>query len=273
VRRNLWIATFFLLGPNVSPAAAPGRPAERAFESYVANLEAGVARQYADPSTHIAAFPFETATGSDAERELIGAVRVNGGGWPVEGSLLHHWRGVTFVPRATANDMLKLLRDYNNLSRYYAPEVVSSRILSDNGATSRIAMRFEKRVVIKVVLDAEFQVESGLSAGRGYSVSRSTHIWQIDQPGTMHERRRPEAECDGFLWRLNSYWRFEQHGDGLIIDCETVSLTRAAPAALRWLISPVITALPRDSLQFTLTATKNALAANTLGRYRNGRAN
>jgi hypothetical protein len=103
--------------------------------------------------------------------------------------------------------------------------------------------------------------------GRGYSRSRSTHIWQIDQPGSVSERRRPEGDDDGFLWRLNSYWSFAERPEGLVIECEAVSLTRDVPAGLAWLVTPVIQTLPRSSIEFTLTATRNALVANAIGRH------
>jgi hypothetical protein len=156
--------------------------------------------------------------------------------------------------------MLALLRDYDHLDRYYAPEVVSSRALSVTGAKAAIAMRFRKQRIVTVVLDAEFETQAGLAgACRGYSFSRSTHIWQIDQPGSAQERRRPEGSDDGYLWRLNSYWSFEQTREGLLVECEAVSLTRDVPAGLGWLIMPIIETLPRASLEFTLTATRKAL--------------
>jgi len=135
-------------------------------------------------------------------------------------------------------------------------------------------MRFRKQRVITVVLDAEFDSRSAIvGPGRGYSSSRSTHIWQIDHPGTPEERRRPEGNDDGFLWRLNSYWRFEELPQGLFIECEAVSLTRDVPAGLGWLITPIVETLPRSSLEFTLTATKNALAENAGRRHNDDRAN
>ena len=48
---------------------------------------------------------------------------VNGGTHEVSGGLLHHWRGTAFVPGGKAKDMLALLRDYNHLATYYAPEL------------------------------------------------------------------------------------------------------------------------------------------------------
>jgi hypothetical protein len=70
------------------------------------------------------------------------------------------------------------------------------------------------------------------------------------------------------LWRLNSYWSFLEISGGLLIECEAVSLTRDIPAGVGWLVTPIIAELPRESLNFTLTATKKALIARlTKGAY------
>lgn len=125
---------------------------------------------------------------------LAGSVRVepvNGGSWPVSGGILHHWRAAALVPEASSQDMLALLRDYDHLARYYAPEVVFSRALTDGGERATLAMRIQKQLAITVVLDAEFEIQLGpASGGRGYSLSRSKHIWQVDEPGLAQERRR-----------------------------------------------------------------------------------
>jgi hypothetical protein len=250
---NFWPAAFFLMGPAVSPAALLRPSAGHAFDTYTAGLELRLAKQHA-----------------------IRSEPVSGGSWQVPGGLIHDWRAGTSIPGARAQDMLALLRDYGHLAAYYAPEVVSSRAIQDSGAAATVAMRFRKQKVVTVVLDAEFETRSGLTvaapaAGRGYSFSRSTHIWQVDRPDSAQERRRPEGDDDGFLWRLNSYWNFEETPEGLRIECEAVSLTRDVPAGLGWLIMPVVESLPQASLEFTLTATRNALAANA--RRNHDRAN
>jgi hypothetical protein len=236
-RGSVWASvrkpSLLLLAVGVAHAATMAPSASRAFDSYVATVEA----RLGTPSPRPAIEP------------------VNGGSWKVGGGMLHHWRASAIVPGATAEDLLALLRDYDHLARHYAPEVVSSHALA-NG----VAMRFRKHQVVTVVLDAEFETKSGLSApGRGFSVSRSTHIWQIDNPGSRRERRLPEGDDDGYLWRLNSYWNFVETSEGLLMECEAVSLTRDVPTGLGWLVMPVIRTLPRTSLQFTMMATQNAL--------------
>jgi hypothetical protein len=44
-----------------------------------------------------------------------------------------------------------------------------------------------------------------------------------------------------------------------MIECEAVSMTRDVPMGLDWLIAPIMQELPREALEFTLTATKRAL--------------
>ena len=194
-------------------SARMSAPAQRAFDTYAAAVEQRLALQHADPDTYLASLNLPASDRAELERQLrAGALHlepVNGGTRPVSGGLLHHWRGVAFVPGGRASDMLALLRDYNRLSSYYAPEVESSRLISDSGGISTVAMRFKKQVVVSIVLDAEYAVQAGLTGnGAGYSISRSTHIWEIDNPGTAHERRMTEGDDDGFLWRLNTYWSF-----------------------------------------------------------------
>lgn len=260
---TLRISAILLAAAVAAPAARLTPRADQAFEKYVAGVETRVLRQQGP-----------RLSGPELEAAGVRIEAVNGGSWGVDGGLMHHWRATAFVPGATASEMLALLRDYNHLARYYSPDVVSSDLLAGAGANATIAMRFRKRQIVTVVLDAEFIVQSGLAGPHcGFSFSRSTHIWQVDQPGTPRERRRAEGADDGFLWRLNSYWSFEEVRGGLMIECEAVSLTRDVPAGLGWVITPIIETLPRASLEFTLTATKNALAANAVRRYSDDRTN
>jgi len=245
---NRIAATLLLLAANCG-AARLSPSAERAYESYVANVEARLARQHARSETYVTVL-----------NPAGGVEPINGGTWQVPGALLHHWRGTAFVPDSTPAQMLAVLRDCSHFPRHYAPQVVSARALTDDGQSATLAVRFKAQRVVTVVIDGEYKVESGLSGkDRGYSVSRSLHFWQVDSPGTGHERRRPEGQDDGFLWRLNSYWSFTRVRGGLQIECEAVSLTRDIPVGLGWLVTPVIADLPRQELEFTLRSTRKAL--------------
>ena len=249
-------------------SARLGAPAQRAFENYAASVETRLNQQHSSPATYLATLNV-AATSGDLEGQLRSGTLlmepVKGGTREVRGGLLHHWRGAAFVPGARASDMLALLRDYNYLSSYYAPEVESSRLLLDRGGVAAVAMRFKKQMVIPIVLDTEYDVRISVTGDNaGYSVSRSTHIWEVESPGTSRERRMTEGDDDGFLWRLNTYWSFLEVPGGLLIECEAISLTRDVPAGLGWLVAPVIEDMPRESLKFTLNATRNALGSSAV---------
>jgi len=81
----------------------------------------------------------------------------------------------------------------------------------------------------------------------------------VDDAGTPKEKIYLPDTGYGFLWRLYSYWSFEGRGDGVIVQCRAISLTRDVPLGLGFIIEPIIKNLPRESLVNTLKATREAL--------------
>jgi len=82
---------------------------------------------------------------------------------------------------------------------------------------------------------------------------------EIDGAGTAKERRLSGGEEHGFLYRLNTYWSYEERDGGLYLQVEAVSLTRSVPRGLGWAIGPYVESVPRESLEFTLRSAVNAL--------------
>jgi hypothetical protein len=121
-------------------------------------------------------------------------------------------------------------------------------------------MRVRQQHILTVVMDMTYDTTFGrLDAQHGYSLSRSTQITEIDGAGTTTERALSAHEQHGYLWRLNNYWSYEERDGGLYIQVESVSLSRSAPKGLGWMIGPFIESVPRESLEFTLRATRDAL--------------
>jgi hypothetical protein len=109
-------------------------------------------------------------------------------------------------------------------------------------------------------MDTTYDVSYGrLDLQHGYSVSRSTRISEIASAGTAKEHALSDGEEHGFLWRQNIYWSYEERDGGLYMQVESVSLTRAIPAGLGWIVRPYVESVPRDSLEFTLHAACKAL--------------
>ena len=140
------------------------------------------------------------------------------------------------------------------------PQVLRAKVLSQNGDRLQVVMRVRQKHIITVVMDTAYDVTFGrLDPRHGYSISRSTRIDEIASPGTSSERLLSPSEEHGFLWRLYTYWSYEETDKGLYMQIESVSLTRSIPAGLGWVIGPFVKSVPRESLEFTLRSACDAL--------------
>jgi hypothetical protein len=176
------------------------------------------------------------------------------------GGLIHDWVGAVFIPGASISQVLAWAQDYNHHKDAYRPEVIDSRLLSQNGNDYKTYMRLFKKKVITVVLDTEHEVRYfQLDPTRWHSRSYTTKISEVEDPGTPSERRLPPGEDHGFMWRLYSYWKFQQRDGGVYVECQAISLSRNVPAGLGWLIEPIIRRLPKQSLESTLDSTRKAV--------------
>lgn len=178
------------------------------------------------------------------------------------GGLIHHWLGIIFIPGATLERTLQLVRDYNRQAEIYAPEVVRSRVISHSGNDYKIFLRFKQQDVITVVLDTEHDVHyTPMDSQRAASKSISTSIREVVGAGKSDEHDLAADTGGGYLWRINTYWRFLARDGGVYVQCESISLTRDIPTGLGWIVGPFVTSIPRDSLSFTLEAMRKALLA------------
>lgn len=184
----------------------------------------------------------------------------SGGNVDVPGGMIHHWEGIGFIPGVKLDDVLRILQDYDHQATYYAPDVEKSRIESRNGNEYRVFLRLRRQKVVSVVLDTEHEVtyyrDSPLKA---HSRSSAVRITQVDDPGGPEEKERQPGEDDGYLWRMETWWRMEERDGGVYLQNEVVTLTRDIPTGLAWLIEPFITNIPKETLQFTLQATRAAV--------------
>jgi hypothetical protein len=253
---------------SVSGAAlvVPPPAAVMAFNAYVQKIETRLAAQ------HNAAHGFLGVTG-DPEKsygrmkngEQVIEQLTPGDEW--DGAMLHHWRGSAFAPGAKAADFERLMREYANYPKVFSPQVVSAKVLTHASEDEYQArMRVKQKHVLTVVMDTDYDISFGkLDAQQGYSLARSTRIAEIESPGTAKERALgPEGE-HGFLWRMNSYWSYEERDGGLYMQIETVSMTRSIPRGLGWAIGPFVQSVPRESLEFTLSAVCGRLRSRDQG--------
>ena len=176
------------------------------------------------------------------------------------GGMIHHWTGVVFIPGAKLPDVLQVLQDYDHHAQYYAPDVERSKIESRDGDHFLVFLRFRRHKVITVVLNTEHDVHYFRDSGtRAHSRSSATRTAEVENAGKSNEREKPPGEDGGFLWRMETWWRMEERDGGVYVQSEVVSLTRDIPAGLGWLIGPFVTSIPKETLTFTLEATRKAV--------------
>jgi len=178
----------------------------------------------------------------------------------VPDGLIHDWVGTALIPGTTVGDTLALIRDYDNHQDIYKPEVMASKMISHQGGAFQVYLRLLKRKIITVVLDTDHEVHYlPLDRSRWMCRSHTTRIAEVEDAGSPKEKVLPPDTGHGFLWRLDSYWRFEERDGGVYIECRAISLTRDVPFGLGWAIEPIIQKLPQESLTRTLEATRTAL--------------
>jgi hypothetical protein len=224
----------------------------RSFDDYVATVEYGLRKGFRLRQS-------ETHRATIERGEVAVSTMVDPHPRHIGNCFIHDWAASALAPRITADRLVALLQDFNRHQEIYRPEVERSRLLGQEGETYRSFLRFRKKKIITVVLNCEYQTHFQIEAKKGKSIVHSTRICEVEKPGQREEQEKPPGQGFGFLWRMNSYWQWEETEQGLLMELRSVSLSRAVPAALAWAVSSIINSMPRESLVFTLDRTRQAL--------------
>lgn len=184
----------------------------------------------------------------------------------VSGGLIHHWMGSMFVSNVSLDEMLQVTQDYDRFPEFYHPYVVASRTIARNVPEDRFSMvLMNKAFFLKTAIDADYQATNvRLDDRRFYSISRTTRVQEIEEFGERGEHRMPEGEGGGYIWRLFSIARFEQRDGGVYVELEVVALSRDVPAALRFVVDPIVRRVSRNSLLTSLQQTQEAVRGNNV---------
>ena len=235
-----------------------------AFETYIREAEAAMEQT-------LAGADFLWSDREPKRAKQVREGKVAAGFWrgngpvKVPAGLIHDWIGAALIPGATMESTLARIQDYDNHKQYYRPEVLASKLIARCGDDFKIYLRVLKKKIITVVLDTDhdvhyFTVDSTRAGCRSYT----TRTAEVDKAGKPDEIVEAPDTGYGFLWRLNSYWRFEQRAEGVYAECRAISLTRDIPAALRWIIDPIVRSLPKESLVRTLRGTRDAVVGRSM---------
>jgi putative flippase GtrA len=230
--------------------AAPPNDTVLAWNAYVAGHEARIERDESTPCS-----PDGKPSG-----ESLG----------VPGGTIHRWTGCTLVPGTSVGAIV------DGLMHPGTPppqeDVVASRVLSRQGDGLRVYLRIVRRTILTVTYDTEHDVtfsrpRPDLATSRSIA-TRIVESAEPAEPGASaasapsgEPSRAGETGRDrGFLWKLNSYWRYIQTDRGVRVELESISLSRDVPMLLKPIASPIITRVARESITRALDAIRARFA-------------
>jgi hypothetical protein len=205
----------------------------------------------------------------DARRDALIARLKNGAtlvdprlnGKVVPGGLLHHRRAIAFAPGASLAQAIAIARDYDSFANYYAPTVTRSHLLQREGDAARFLLQIQRKTAgITATLNVEHALlYFPLNASRAASSVRAVRIAEVAAAGTPQEHELPPHRDRGFLWQLQSYWRFAEREGGVYIQVEAISLSRPAPLGLNWLFGSFLQGVHADFLADLVEGTRRAI--------------
>jgi hypothetical protein len=267
-RRTLSMILAGLFSLSVSANAADLKPETiTAYKHYLQITEANVDAELArgEPYLWIDSLPAPSRAADYAELRkgnlVIERLETldHGKTISIPGGLVHHWTGTVFIPGATLAQTLDFMKDYNHKQDYFQPDIQRSKILRRDGDDFLVNLRFYKKKVITTVIDTDHQVHYHLvDPAHAWSRSHTTRIQEVENSGEATERLEPQGHDRGFLWSMDTYWRFQEKDGGTYVECQSLSLTRDIPTGLGWAVGPFVTSVPRESLTFTLVTVRSA---------------
>ena len=277
LRRRLGVAILagmLIFGAPLDAADLQAQAAQN-YERYIALTQAQVDAELAQGGPYLWVERLPEARRPAAETELRnGGVIIerletldNGNPISVPGGMIHHWIGTAFVPGATLAQTLAFMEDYNHKVEYFKPDIVRSQIIRHEGDDYFVLLRFYQKKIITTVIDTDQEIHYHVvDKTHAWSRSHTTRVQEVENAGRADERLEPEGHDNGFVWKINTFWRFEEKDGGTYLECQAISLSRDIPTGLGWMVGSFVSSVPRESLTFTLTTARTALTKKALAQ-------
>jgi hypothetical protein len=231
-----------------------------AFDHYIVDLEMRL-----EPRFHGVHFLWSDDSPGLREQLAQGAVLVrpaNGNGLiAVKSGLIQDWMGVVFIPHCTLKTVLAMVQDYDRHQEILKPDIALSKTRVHRGDDFEVYLRIVKtKFFLSDVLNSEHKIHfAAVDAQRVYSRNYTTRIAEVNGVGKAGEHELPVGQDRGLLWRLYSYWFYEERDGGVYIACQTVTLTRDIPLGMGRILGPIVRDVPGESLQASLEQIRKAV--------------
>jgi hypothetical protein len=258
----LAVALFILVLPL--PAAELKPETVQAWDQYMKWADARVQREISDPGKFLlqdrlspaeqTAVRRQLGSGEIVVRQMKDVVPKDAHSNVPDGEI-HHWWGTILLRGVEMSQLMNFLQDYDHHAGKFT-DVERSRLLSKDGDHYRIYFRFRRsKSFVTAVYNTEQECQyTSYGSNRVFSRSVATRIAEVADPGKATECEKKPGNDSGFLWRLVSWWRFEQKGKDVIVELESASLSRDIPAFIKFIpgLSGYIRSTPRESLESVL---------------------
>jgi hypothetical protein len=250
------------------PAAELKSQTVQAWNQYFKWADAKVHRELADPDIFLIQNTLPLRGRAEVRRQIesgkIVVQRMTGVvprdvKFEVPDGEIHHWWGSVLLRDVTLPQLFKFLQDFDHHAGKFA-DVERSKLLQVEGNHYRVYFRLRRsKAFVTAVYDTEQDcVYNIYGPDRASSQSVATRIAEVENPGEKSEREKPPGNDRGFLWRLVSWWRFEQSGKNVIVELESASLSRDIPSVIKLIpgVSSYIKSTPRESLESVLMSVR-----------------
>jgi len=254
------LALAAVVGAAGLDSSAPRPDTLAAWSAYVAATNRRVDAEL-DTGSKFLAQEFGPAPEDDARAVGAGSIVIRhvetrdprGRAIDVPSGMVHHWRGAVLIPGAKLDGLLRNLE--SDVPDMGQADVLRASVIERGPDSMKVFLRLRRSRFVTVVYNTEHDVRfRRWSPTRASSTSVATKIAEVENPGTASERELPPGSDRGFLWRWNASWRYEETPAGVIVECESVSLSRDMPSVLRYLVGPLVESTARESMERTLTS-------------------
>ena len=184
---------------------------EQAFDAYIRGAETAMEQELRGPHPFLWANAVPERAQQVRGGQIVTQLCAEQGRAKVPNGLIHDWIGAELILGTTIDNTLGLVQNYDQHKAIYKPEVMDSVLISHHGNDFKIRLRLLKKKVLTVVLDTDHDVHyRPVDRKRWVCYSHTTRIAEVENVGGPNEKVLPPDTGHGFLWRLNSYWKFEE---------------------------------------------------------------
>ena len=251
------IATVVAIEPRLTSEAITG------WERYVGATELRIAQELGARDRFLAT-DFEADAPARRAAILGGAVLVDehvtrdhrGAEIEAPGAMVHHWRGAVLIPGERLSALMARLQA-GPPRPGQQEDVLDAKLIERSPDRLRVYLRLQRTKFVTVVFNTEHDIRfKRHGPTRASSASTAVKIAEVQNAGTPSERELIPGDDRGFLWRLNSYWRYEEVPAGVIAECESISLSRDVPSVVHYIAAPLIRSTASESMERTLRTLK-----------------